>query len=239
MLAKSNPIVVVTRLYGDMMNRRTLLAMSAIVALPALASVLARPAAAAPATVVAPIFNAHHATAVLAGGCFWGMEDVFAKLRGVKNVTVGYSGGTRETADYETVSTGQTGHAESVSIAYDPTKISYAKLLDVFFTVAHDPTQIDRQGPDDGPQYRSEIFFANADQKRDALTAVATLTARRAFTRPIATRIAPLGAFYEAEAYHQHFAEKNPTYPYIVEVDAPKVAMLEARFPTLVRLGAR
>ena len=239
MLAKSNPIVVVARLYGDMMNRRTLLAMSALLALPALASVIARPAAAAPAATITPVFNAHHATAVLSGGCFWGLEDVFAKLRGVTNVTVGYSGGTRETADYETVSTGRTGHAESVLIAYDPTKISYARLLDVFFSVAHDPTQIDRQGPDEGPQYRSEIFYANSDQKRAALAAVAALTARKTFARPIATRIAPLAAFYVAEEYHQHFAEKNPTYPYIVEVDAPKVAVLEARFPTLVRLGAK
>lgn len=222
------------------MNRRPLLAMSALLALPVLlAPWFARPATAAPVAIAAPVFNAHRATAVLAGGCFWGLEDVFAKLRGVTDVTVGYSGGTRETADYETVSSGRTGHAESVFIAFDPTKISYAQLLDVFFSVAHDPTQIDRQGPDDGPQYRSEIFYASPDQKREAQAAIAALTARKTFARPIATRVAPLTAFYVGEAYHQHFAEKNPTYPYIVEVDAPKVAVLESRFPTLVRTGAK
>ncbi len=224
----------------DMMNRRKLLALGALLALPvALTPLLGRSATAALAATAGPVFNAHHATAVLAGGCFWGLEDVFAKLRGVTDVTVGYSGGSRETADYETVSSGRTGHAESVMIAYDPTKISYARLLDVFFSVAHDPTQIDRQGPDDGPQYRSEIFYANPAQKRDAEAAIAALTARKTFARPIATRIAPLSAFYVAEAYHQHFAEKNPNYPYIVEVDAPKVAVLEARFPALVRSGAK
>ena len=222
-----------------MINRRNLLAMSALLVVPVLGLWIARPATAAPVAIETPVFGAHHATAVLAGGCFWGLEDVFTKLRGVTAVTVGYSGGTRQTADYETVSSGQTGHAESVMIAYDPTKISYARLLDVFFTVAHDPTEIDRQGPDDGPQYRSEIFYATADQKRDAQRAIAALTARKTFARPIATRVVPLTAFYVAEAYHQHFAEKNPTYPYIVEVDAPKVAVLEARFPALVRAGAR
>lgn len=233
-------MVLVARWYDDMIKRQTLLAVGALLALPfALAPWVARPAGAAPAAIVAPVFATHHATAVLAGGCFWGLEDVFAKLRGVDDVTVGYSGGTRETANYETVSSGRTGHAESVLIAYDPTKISYARLLDVFFSVAHDPTEIDRQGPDDGPQYRSEIFYANAAQKRDAQTAINALTAQKTFSRPIATRIAPLSAFYVAEAYHQHFAEKNPTYPYIVAIDAPKVAVLEARFPALLRSGSK
>ncbi len=223
-----------------MMNRHITIAMSALLAFPlALAALPARPVSAAPAVVAAPIFDAHRATAVFAGGCFWGLEDVFAKLRGVSDVTVGYSGGSRETADYEAVSTGRTGHAESVMIAYDPTKISYARLLDVFFSVAHDPTEIDRQGPDDGPQYRSEIFYANAAQQRSAQSAIAALTAHKTYTRPIATRVAPLTAFYVAEAYHQHFAEKNPTYPYIVAIDAPKVAVLESRFPTLVRPSAK
>ena len=195
----------------------------------------ARPGRAAPGAVVAPDFGSHRATAVLAGGCFWGMEDVFAKLHGVSDVVVGYSGGARTTAQYELVSTGTTGHAEAVSIAYDPTKISYARLLDVFFTVAHDPTEIDRQGPDEGPQYRSAIFYANDEQRREALAAIAKLAASKRFARPIATQVVPLRAFYAAEAYHQHFAERNPTYPYIVEVDAPKVALLERRFPDLVR----
>ncbi len=217
------------------MNRRWSL-LGALVALPlALVAVVPQRGVAAEPAVVTPTFAAHRATAVFAGGCFWGLEDVFGKLRGVSDVVVGYSGGDRATAHYDLVSQGTTGHAESVAVAYDPTVISYGKLLDVFFGVAHDPTEVDRQGPDDGPQYRSAIFFANDAQKREAAATVARLSATRSFTRPIATQIVPLRAFYVAEAYHQHFAERNPAYPYIVEVDAPKVALLEARYPKLVR----
>lgn len=201
-----------------------------------LVALVPRPSAASPTAIVTPSFGPHRATAVLAGGCFWGLEDVFAKLRGVSSVVVGYSGGARDTAQYELVSTGTTGHAESVAITYDPTKISYAKLLDVFFSVAHDPTEVNRQGPDDGPQYRSVVFYANDAQQREATVTVARLIALKTFAKPIATQIVPLRAFYRAEAYHQHFAERNPTYPYIVEVDAPKVALLETRFPGLVRV---
>ena len=177
-------------------------------------------------------------TAVLAGGCFWGMEDVFEKLQGVSAVEVGYSGGSAATANYETVSGGTTGHAESVRITFDPARISYDTLLDVYFRVAHDPTERDRQGPDDGTQYRSSIFFANETQHRAALSEIATLTRSKAFASPIVTEVVPLRAFYPAEAYHQHFADKNPNYPYIVAIDAPKVSALRSKFPKLLKANS-
>jgi len=199
---------------------------------PLLAALLFLPLATAPAVASAkPALQ----TAVLAGGCFWGMEDVFENVRGVTNVTVGYAGGAKATADYETVSSGSTGHAESVQITYDPSELSYATLLNVFFTVAEDPTELNRQGPDSGTQYRSVIFYADAAQQRTAKSAIAKLTAQKAFPAPIVTQVVPMKGFYAAEAYHQHFADKNPNYPYIVEVDAPKVAALRAKFPNLVK----
>ncbi|GAC1307366.1 MAG: peptide-methionine (S)-S-oxide reductase MsrA [Vulcanimicrobiaceae bacterium] len=173
-------------------------------------------------------------TAVLAGGCFWGLEAVFEHVRGVRSVVAGYSGGARATAQYETVSSGRTGHAEAVSIDYDPRVVSYRQLLDVFFSVAHDPTQIDRQGPDSGPQYRSVVFYTTEAQRREASAAIARLSATKAFAAPIATQVVPYRAFYAAEAYHQHFFDRNPKYPYIVINDAPKVAALRERFPALV-----
>lgn len=177
-------------------------------------------------------------TAVLAGGCFWGLEAVFEHLSGVRSVTSGYSGGSRETAQYETVSGGRTGHAESVSIVFDPRKISYRQLLDVFFSVAHDPTELNRQGPDEGSQYRSVVFYTTDDQRREAAAYVAKLTAQKTFSSPIVTQIVPFRAFYAAEAYHQHFFDRNPAYPYIVINDAPKVAALRERFPKLVKSSA-
>lgn len=179
--------------------------------------------------------NVASQTAVLAGGCFWGMEDVFEKLQGVTAVEVGYSGGSATTAKYETVSGGTTGHAESVKITYDPATISYDTLLEVYFRVAHDPTERDRQGPDDGTQYRSSIFYANETQHHAALAEIATLTRSKAYSNPIVTQVVPLRAFYPAEAYHQHFADKNPNYPYIVAVDAPKVSALRSQFPKLLK----
>ena len=173
--------------------------------------------------------------AVLAGGCFWGMQDVFENVRGVTNVVVGYSGGSKATADYETVSSGSTGHAESAEITFDPSKVSYEKLLEVYFTVAADPTQLDRQGPDSGPQYRGVVFFESAAQRVTAKAEIAKLTAEHKFSAPIVTQLVPFKAFYPAEAYHQHFADKNPDYPYIVVNDAPKVADLRAKFPDLVK----
>ncbi len=177
-------------------------------------------------------------TAVLAGGCFWGMEDVFENVRGVTNVVVGYSGGSKATADYETVSTGTTGHAESAQITFDPSQVSYEKLLEVYFTVAQDPTELNRQGPDEGTQYRSVVFYANAAQERAAKAMIAKLTAEHTFSAPIVTQVVALRGFYPAEAYHQHFADKNPDYPYIVVNDAPKVADLRAKFPSLVKARA-
>lgn len=172
---------------------------------------------------------------VLAGGCFWGMQAVFERIKGVTNTVAGYSGGDKSTAQYETVSTGTTGHAESVDITFDPRVVSFRRLLDVYFLVAHDPTQRDRQDADVGPQYRSEIFFTNDAQRRDAETEIARLTRDRRFQAPIVTKLEPLRAFYAAEGYHQHYFDHNPYQPYIVLVDKPKVKHLKERFPELVR----
>ncbi len=175
-------------------------------------------------------------TAVLAGGCFWGIEAVFEHVNGVAGVTSGYAGGSADTASYNVVSSGQTRHAEAVKISYDPSVISYGQLLKVFFSVAHDPTQLDRQGPDRGPQYRSAIFFGDAAQQRMAKAYIARMSTSHTFgDRPIVTQVVPLKAFYPAEDYHQDFARFNPTYPYIVVHDAPKVARLKQSFPRLYR----
>jgi peptide-methionine (S)-S-oxide reductase len=174
-------------------------------------------------------------TAVLAGGCFWGVEAVFEHVRGVSDVVSGYAGGDAGTAHYEMVGTGTTGHAESVKITFDPAQVSYAQLLRVFFSVAHDPTQLNRQGPDVGPQYRSAIFYASEAQKRVAQAYVEQLTAARAFAAPIVTEVAPLKAFYPAEEYHQDFLARNPRHPYIVFHDLPKLDALRAQFPQAYR----
>jgi peptide-methionine (S)-S-oxide reductase len=163
------------------------------------------------------------ATAVLAGGCFWCVEAVYLQLDGVHSVKSGYAGGTAETADYETVCSGTTGHAEAVEIRYDPTKLTYGKLLKVFFSIAHDPTTRDRQGPDVGRQYRSAIFYANDEQKRIAGAYIKQLDAAKLFDRPIVTEVVPLERFYEAEAYHQNYAARNPGQPYIAATALPKV----------------
>ena len=176
--------------------------------------------------------------AVLAGGCFWGVEAVFEELRGVTKVVAGFSGGSAVTAHYEIVSTGMTGHAESVEITYDPAKISYRELLRVYFTVAHDPTQLDYQGPDHGKQYRSAIFYANDEQKRIAETTIRELGAQHVFPAPIVTKLEPLTAFYPAEGYHQHFVARNPDYPYVVYNDLPKLKELHKRYPALLRAHA-
>jgi peptide-methionine (S)-S-oxide reductase len=172
--------------------------------------------------------------AVLAGGCFWGMEAVFESLRGVKDVVSGYAGGTAATAHYDMVSTGTTGQAESVEITFDPNQISYGELLKVYFSVAHDPTQLDRQGPDEGSQYRSAIFYANPRQRELAQRYIRKLTAAKVFPRPIVTQVVPLVAFYPAEAYHQHFVRRHPDYPYVVYEDLPKLAALRREYPSLV-----
>jgi peptide-methionine (S)-S-oxide reductase len=172
-------------------------------------------------------------TAVLAGGCFWGTEGVFEHVKGVTRVVPGYAGGTADTASYNQVSSGRTGHAESVRISYDPARISYGQLLKVFFSVAHDPTELNRQGPDTGTQYRSAIFYANDDQKRIANAYIDQLKTAQTFPRPIATQVTPLEGFYDAEAYHQDYLVRHPTQPYIVINDLPKIANLQRQFPAL------
>lgn len=174
-------------------------------------------------------------TAVLAGGCFWGVEAVFDHLKGVKNVVAGFSGGSKSTAHYETVSTGRTGHAESVKITYDPSRVTYGQLLKIFFYVAHDPTELNRQGPDEGTQYRSAIFYENAEQKKVAEAYIQQLNQSHVFRRPIVTQVTPFQSFYAAESYHQNFVEKNPTYPYVVYNDLPKLGHLKKEYPNLYR----
>ena len=172
--------------------------------------------------------------AVLAGGCFWGMEAVFEHVRGVRSVTAGYAGGTRDTATYDQVSTEGTRHAEAVRIVYDPAQVSYGQLLRVYFSIAHDPTELNRQGPDAGLSYRSAIFPQTADQRAVAAAYIAQLGRAHSFAKPIVTRL-ETGAFFPAEAYHQRFYDRNPAHPYIVTYDKPKVAAFKAGFPTLAR----
>ena len=172
-------------------------------------------------------------TVVLAGGCFWGIQAVFEHVKGVNSATAGYSGGAANTAQYETVSTGQTGHAESVKVVYDPSQVSFGQILKVFFSVAHDPTELNRQGPDEGTQYRSVIFFSNEDQQRVAKAYVDQLNHGKLFPEPIVTQIVPLQAFYPAEAYHQDYAVHHPYEPYIAINDLPKVAHLKQTLPEL------
>lgn len=171
--------------------------------------------------------------AVLAGGCFWGVDAVFKHVKGVTSVVSGYSGGSAATAQYDTVSGGDTSHAESVKITYDPAKVSYGQLLQVFFAVAHDPTELNRQGPDVGTQYRSAIFYADTGQKQVAQAYIAQLDKARVFRRPIVTQVVPLKAFYPAEGYHQNFLALHPSYPYIVINDLPKLDALHRSFPKL------
>ena len=173
--------------------------------------------------------------AVVAGGCFWGVQGVFQHVKGVTRAVSGYAGGDRATAEYETVSTGRTGHAESVQITFDPRQISYGRLLQIYFSVAHDPTQLNRQGPDHGTQYRSAIFPANEEQARIAKAYIAQLDQIHVFNRAIATSIEPGRAFYPAEAYHQDFLTLNPTYPYIAINDLPKIEELKRLFPDIYR----
>ena len=171
--------------------------------------------------------------AVFAGGCFWGVQAVFAHVRGVTGVVSGYTGGSARTANYDEVSAGSSGHAESVRITYDPARVSYGQLLRVFFGVAHDPTQLNRQGPDRGTQYRSAIWYANPEQERVARLYIEQLTREKAFPRPIVTQVAPLGEFYPAEEYHQDYAFRHPDAPYIVIHDRPKVEHLRRALPEL------
>ncbi|HEX3467305.1 MAG TPA: peptide-methionine (S)-S-oxide reductase MsrA [Candidatus Elarobacter sp.] len=197
-------------------------------ALALVAGVLSAPAAAAP----------KQEKAVLAGGCFWGLEAVFESLRGVSNVVSGFSGGAAATAHYDIVSTGTTGHAESVEITYDPSQISYRQLLQVYFTVATDPTELNYQGPDHGTQYRSSIFYTTDAQKQTAQAMIRELTAAHAYSAPIVTTVVPFVAFYPAEAYHQHYLQLHPDEPYIVYNDMPKLKALHEKFAGLVKSHA-
>jgi len=172
-------------------------------------------------------------TMVVAGGCFWGIQAVFQHVKGVTNATSGYSGGQANTAEYELVSSGQTGHAESVKVTYDPSEITYGELLKIFFSVAHDPTELNRQGPDEGTQYRSVIFYNGDEQKRIAEAYIAQLDAAKVFSNKIVTQVVPLKGFYTAEAYHQDYASNHPTDGYIMFNDAPKVSHLRKAFPEL------
>ncbi|MGU7775931.1 peptide-methionine (S)-S-oxide reductase MsrA [Burkholderia sp. MR1-5-21] len=180
----------------------------------------------------------HDETAVLAGGCFWGVQGVFEHVKGVKQVTAGYAGGVAATAHYTLVGTGMTGHAESVSIVYDPAQITYGRLLQIFFSVVHDPTELNRQGPDDGTQYRSAIFPTNAQQRTVATAYIAQLGRAHVFSAPIVTRVETFGGFYPAETYHQNYLELHPDAPYIAYNDLPKVAGLKRLFPSIYRSDA-
>ena len=189
--------------------------------------------------VPAPVLDTKRATApsqqtaVIAGGCFWGIQAVFQHVKGVVSATSGYAGGSAKTAQYEIVSTGETRHAESVQIVYDPSQITYGELLRVFFSVAHDPTELNRQGPDEGTQYRSAIFYSNDEQKQIAEAYIAQLNQAGVFRHRVVTLVVPLQAFYPAEAYHQNYAALHPNQPYILFNDAPKVEHLRQEFPDL------
>lgn len=189
----------------------------------------------APATGTSLAAAARDETIVFAGGCFWGVQAVFEHVRGVKSAISGYAGGTVVTPSYEEVSTGTTGHAESVQVVFDPSQVSLGQLLQIFFSVAHDPTEKNRQGPDVGTQYRSAIFYRTDEQRQVAEAYIKQLTDAKLFSRPIVTEVAPLKAFYTAESYHQHYAMLHPDSPYIYTYDLPKVAALKARFAALYR----
>jgi peptide-methionine (S)-S-oxide reductase len=188
-----------------------------------------------PAPAIDVPTTTHSATAVFAGGCFWGVDAVYKKVKGVSQVVSGFAGGDRDSARYEIVSMGRTGHAESVQITYDPSQISYGRLLQIFFSVAHDPTQLNRQGPDQGTQYRSAIFYSTAEEKRVAEAYIQQLNQAKAFSRPIVTQLVPLSGFYRAEDYHQNYIARNPNDPYVVYNDLPKLKRLQRDYPQLVK----
>ena len=220
----------------NILRRSTLaIALVALVGACSLAGARSKPIALPDAKLDSPRAAGKDQVAVFAGGCFWGLEAVFEHVKGVKDVVSGYSGGSALTAHYAIVSTGQAGHAESVRVVYDPKLVSYGQLLQVYFSVAHDPTQLNRQSPDTGTQYRSEIFAASPEQQKLANAYITQLTAAKAFSAPIVTKVEPLKAFYPAEAYHQDYLRLNPNEPYIVFNDAPKVVHLKELFPRLYK----
>jgi peptide-methionine (S)-S-oxide reductase len=189
----------------------------------------------APANDAALAQTSGKQTAVFAGGCFWGTQSVFERVKGVLNTTAGYSGGSAATATYEQVGQENTGHAESVKVVYDPSKITYGQLLRIFFSVVHDPTQLNRQGPDVGESYRSVIFYGNDEQQKISKDYIAQLDAAKVFRKPIVTQVVPLKGFYDAESYHQDYALHNPNNPYILVCDRPKIEALKQEFPELFK----
>jgi len=217
-----------------MKNRRRsgIFSLFGLLSIFAFAGIAAVPIQAAEA---APVSPGSRQEAVFAGGCFWGVDAVFKHVRGVDRVVAGYAGGGPSTAQYEVVSTGTTGHAESVEVTYDPSLVSYNDLLKVFFYAAHDPTELDRQGPDSGTQYRSAIFYTNVNQKKAADAYIAQLDHAKAFADPIVTQVVPLNGFYPAEAYHQNYLARHPDNPYIVINDLPKLDLLREKFPRLYK----
>lgn len=192
-----------------------------------------KPSMAKPSAMAAAPAKAAMQTAVFAGGCFWGVEAVFEHLKGVKSVVSGYAGGTVVNPDYQTVTSGRTGHAEAVKVSFDPSVVSYETLLKVFFTVAHDPTELNRQGPDVGTQYRSAVFFTSAEQQKFTTEAIAAMTAAKTYKKPIVTQVSALDKFYDAEGYHQNYLYSHMTQPYIVYNDLPKIDALKQQYPTL------
>jgi len=219
--------------------------LAAVALLIAIQACLGTVANAEPAVLVAPArVDSKKApgdlqTAVLAGGCFWGVEGVYEHVRGVRKVLSGYAGGEKSTAEYHAVGSGRTGHAESVKITFDPQEISYGEILRIFFSVAHDPTQLNRQGPDTGTQYRSAIFYADDAQRDIAKAYIGQLNGSGVFQRAIVTRVDPLEGFFPAESYHQDFIARNPKYPYVVVNDLPKIRNLKQEFPDLYREGSQ
>jgi peptide-methionine (S)-S-oxide reductase len=218
---------------GNSVRFATAVLASLIAATACTARAGATPAVPAPALDAPRASSPAQQTAVVAGGCFWGIQAVFQHVKGVISATSGYSGGAAKTAEYDIVSTGETGHAESVQIVFDPSQITYGQLLRIFFSVAHDPTELNRQGPDEGTQYRSVIFYSGDEQKRIAEAYIAQLDQAKVFKHKIATQVVPLQAFYQAEAYHQNYATLHPNQPYIFFNDAPKVENLRKEFPDL------
>lgn len=222
----------------NIIRRSTLaIALVALVSACTLAGARSKPVVLPDAKLDAPLAAGKQQVAVFAGGCFWGIEAVFEHVKGVTDVISGYSGGSAMTARYSLIGTGTTGHAEAVRVVYDPRLVSYGQLLQVYFSVAHDPTQLNRQAPDVGTQYRSQIFSAGSEQQKIANAYIAQLTAANVFPAPIVTKVEPLKAFYPAEAYHQNYMRLNPNQPYIVYNDAPKLVHLKQLFPQLYKGG--
>jgi peptide-methionine (S)-S-oxide reductase len=223
------------------MIRSFLVGLAVVVGVMAVLTMIAPGTTTAAVSIPNPVVDEPVATAkgqetvVLSGGCFWGIQAVFEHVKGVKSVTAGYAGGTVKNPSYEMVSSGATGHAESVKIVYDPSKVTFGQLLKVFFAVAHDPTELDRQGPDSGTQYRSAIFFTNDTQQRIAKAYIDQLNEAKVYPKQIVTELTPYSAFYQAEDYHQDFAEKNPYNTYIMMNDAPKVTNLKKELPDLYK----